>query len=171
MNMMRKPVSTRVPPVDHMACMTGHGIACLRRRKRPRGPSESTVSVSCSEDVCRGVWSAVQPRWVPRSELGPPTRAGALAGRTTIGEVSSMDTSPADESTCDGSRIAWTVPRTKTTKPTRRAHDGPASMAAPPRSPPTRAPTTPAIETRELARTSVVPAGRSRGTAAARVMV
>ena len=29
---MRNPVSSRVPPVDHMACRTGHGMACRLRR-------------------------------------------------------------------------------------------------------------------------------------------
>ena len=88
-----------------------------------------------------------------------------------IGTVSSGLSSPAEESTAAGRRIACTVPKTKTTKAARSAHSGPASRASPPMAPPITAPTTPAIDTRELAATSVVPAGRSRGTAAARVML
>ena len=184
MKRMRKPVSTRVPPVDHMACMTGHGIACLRRRNRPSGPSESTVRVSPSVGVCRRAEEPDQPRWVPRSELGTggvpvaspsapsvPSVPSARWGAEGIGVVSSMDTSPREESTRSGSRMAWTVPTTKTTNATRSAQAGPASIATPPSAPPMSAPTTPAIDTREFALTRVVPGGSRRGTAAARVML
>ena len=151
--MMRKPVSSRVPPVDHMACMTGHGMARTRRRKRPIGPSESMVTVSWCE--------APAGRSAERS-------AGLCTG---IGVVSSGLRSPKEESTRAGRRIAWTVPTTNMTKAARRAHAGPTHSAAPPITPPTTAPSTPAIDTFEFALTSVVPGGSSRGTAAALAMV
>ena len=138
-------------------------------------------------DSQRGPQLARSAKAMRRRDAHPPSSSGsgrrrgglvgAPAGTPAVSSSSweplrnPRDSSPWLESTRDGSRIAQTVPSTKIRKVSRSDHlgSGPIREASPASGAATAAPTTPAIEVRALAFTSVRPSGRIRGTAAARV--